>query len=52
MHNSSWSSLRTLTQKLPERAMRGQLVEVRAGATATYGGSMERDEALTSEAHR
>ena len=31
------------TQKLPARAMRGQVVEVRAGATATYGGSMDRD---------
>ena len=26
--------------------MRGQLVEVRAGATATYGGSMERETKL------
>ena len=46
MHSSSWSSLRTLTQKLPDRAMRGQLVEVRAGATATYGGSIERETKL------
>ena len=34
-HSSSWSSPSTLTQKLPDRAIRGQLVEVRAGATAT-----------------
>ena len=30
-----------MTQKLPARAIRGQLVDVRAGATATNGGSAE-----------
>ncbi len=35
-----------MTQKLPPRAIRGQLVDVRAGATATYGGSIESETKL------
>ena len=45
-HRSSWASVSTFTQKLPDPAMRGQLVEVRAGATATKGGSIDSDTKL------
>src|SRR5580692_9803851 len=40
--SASWCSPRILTQKLPALAMRGQLVELRAGARMTIGGSSER----------
>src|SRR5271165_4539278 len=40
-HRASWWLDRTLTQKAPARAMRGQLVELLAGARATIGGSRD-----------
>ena len=39
----------TFTQKFPARAILGQLVEVRAGATATKGGSMDSEMKLWQE---
>ena len=45
-HRSTCRSLSTFTQNLPARAIRGQLVDVRAGATATKGGSMDRETKL------
>ena len=41
-HTASWCSPRMLTQNAPARAMRGQLVELLAGARITMGGSRER----------
>src|ERR1700729_1666065 len=41
-HSASWCSPRMFTQKLPAWAMRGQLVEERAGHRMTMGGSRER----------
>ena len=40
-HTASWCSPRMFTQKAPAARMRGQLVEVRAGARTTMGGSRE-----------
>src|ERR1700722_3829195 len=41
MQTSDWRSESTFTQKLPALAMRGQLVDDLAGASATRGGSRE-----------
>ena len=51
--SSTWWSARTLTQKVPARAIRGQLVE-RPGRRHRHEGwvDRERDEALAGEAHR
>ncbi|GAA3802665.1 hypothetical protein GCM10022403_040920 [Streptomyces coacervatus] len=43
-HRASWWAPRTLTQKTPARAMRGQVVDVRPTMKATSGGSRDRDE--------
>src|SRR5580692_8011941 len=40
-HTASWCSPRMFTQKEPAARMRGQLVDVRAGASTTMGGSSE-----------
>src|ERR1700728_2548845 len=42
LHTAAWCSPRMLPQKAPARAMRGQLVELLAGARITMGGSSER----------
>src|ERR1700732_4433836 len=41
-HMASWCSARILTAKAPASAIRGQLVELLAGARITMGGSRER----------
>src|ERR1700729_4224794 len=40
-HSASWCSPRMFTQNAPALAMRGQLVELRAGHRITMGGSSE-----------
>src|SRR5580704_15367738 len=40
-HTASWCSPRMFTQKEPAARMRGQLVDERAGARTTMGGSRE-----------
>ncbi len=42
-HSGPWSAPRTLTQKAPAPAIRGQVVDVRATMKATRGGSRERE---------
>lgn len=42
-HSPPWSAPRMLTQNAPARAMRGQVVDVRATMNATSGGSSESD---------
>src|SRR5580693_1933066 len=41
-HNASWCSSRMFTQNAPAWRIRGQLVELRAGARITMGGSSDR----------
>lgn len=43
-HRSPWWAPRTFTQKTPARAMRGQVVDVRATMNAISGGSRDRAE--------
>src|SRR6185312_7396174 len=42
-HSAPWPAPRTLTQNTPARAIRGQVVDVRATMNATSGGSRDRE---------